>query len=170
MSGERRMEKRRGERGAAMVEAVVAIPFFVIIFASILFVGQTYGEKLRVMRTSKEKVWTYAMANCGERGDSGGGIAGDTTGVLRGSESNGQNGGVDLSQAGQAQGAPHSDVLRKDVGSATITVDSTVTAPGVLGGLRAKQSSYRKVMCNEPPYDGDLSGTLKAAYRQMTGW
>jgi hypothetical protein len=165
-----RYEQRRNQRGAAMVEAVVAIPFFLVIFASILYVGQTYGEKLRVMRSSKEKVWSFAMANCGEPGDSPPGHGGDTSGVSRGSESNGQNGGADTSQAGQAQGAPHSEVLSKDVGSATITMDATVTAPGILGGISARQSSYRKVMCNEPAYDGDLKGTVKAAYQEITKW
>lgn len=157
--------RRASERGAALVEAVVAIPFFLILFASVIFSGQTYSEKLRVMRDSKQRVWTYAMASCGE-----GGNAADATGITKGSESNGNNGGADTSTASNAAGAPHADVINKDLGSASITVDATVTASELLGGTKAKQSSYRKVMCNEPAYDGDIVGTMKAAYHDITNW
>ena len=119
---------------------------------------------------AKQRVWSYAMANCGERGDSTGGGAADATGVAKGAESNGDNGGADTSEASHAKGAPHQDVITKDLGSATITVEGSVTASGILGGAKAKQGAYRKVMCNEPPYDGDLVSTAKAAYHDMTGW
>jgi hypothetical protein len=155
-----------GQRGAALVEAVVAIPFFVILFASVIFIGQSYGEKLRVMRDAKQRVWSYAMANCGE----GDGAKADGTGIAKGAESNGDNGGADTSEASHAPRPPERDVIKKDLGSAAITVEGSVTASGILGGARANQKAYRKVMCNEPPYDGDLLGTAKAAYHDMTGW
>ena len=56
--------RRKGQRGAALVEAVVVIPFFIIIFASMIFIGQLYGEKQRTMREAKQNVWVYAMGNC----------------------------------------------------------------------------------------------------------
>jgi hypothetical protein len=149
---------------------VVVIPFFVILFAAVVFVGQAYSEKERVMRESKEKVWSYAMANCGEHGDVSRAPSFDPSGIVRGAESNGDNGGADMREASNAAGAPHSDVIEKDVGSAAIRLESTVSASELLGGTRATQASYRKVMCNEPAYDGDVVGTMKAAYHDVTGW
>ena len=44
------LRKRSGQRGAVMVEGVVAIPFFLLMFAGIVFVGKLYETKMRVMR------------------------------------------------------------------------------------------------------------------------
>jgi len=159
-----RLRARARARGAALVEAVVAIPFFVILFASVIFVGQTYAEKLRVMRDAKQRVWTYAMANCGEAGSA------DGSGISKGGESTENNGNADTSESSYAKNDPQHQVITKDVGSAAITVEGSVTASGVLGGARAKQSAYRKVMCNEPAYDANPMDTLKAAYHEITGW
>ena len=46
---------RRDQRGAALVEAVVVIPFFLTILAGVIFVGKMYTTKLEVMRLSKQR-------------------------------------------------------------------------------------------------------------------
>jgi hypothetical protein len=164
--------RRRGEEGAALVEAVVAIPFFLVVLGCLGFIGQTYSMKLGVMRNAREKVWAYAASNCGTRGDSSSsGAAGiDTTGITTGAEGNGGNGGANTSTAGAVGNAPHSDVISKDLGSASVTSQSDVAATGVLGAMHATPAATRKVMCNEPPYDGNLGGAVQAAWHEITGW
>jgi hypothetical protein len=125
------------------------------------------------MRGAREKVWTYASANCGVAGDDppSTALAGvDPSGITSGGESNGANGGVSTAPAGSAGNVPHGDVLNKDLGSATVTSQTDVAASGVLGAMHATPSARRKVMCNEPPYDGDLLGASKAAWHEITGW
>jgi hypothetical protein len=166
-----RRSRRRGEEGAALVEAVVAIPFFLIVLGCIGFAGQTYSTKLGVMRNAREKVWAYAAANCGTRGDASSSPSGlDTTGITTGTETNGNNGGANTSPAGAAGNSPHSDVISKDLGSASVTSQSDVAATGILGAMHATPSARRKVMCNEPPYDGSLGGAVQAAWHEITGW
>src|SRR5262245_11774256 len=52
------------KRGAAIVEGLVAIPFFIIIFAATMFISRFYNEKLRTVASSRAQAWTAAMAGC----------------------------------------------------------------------------------------------------------
>ena len=64
-----RTRARAGERGAAFVEAVIVLPFFILVFAGVMFVGKFYDSKLTVMREARQSAWTQSMSNCGTAGD-----------------------------------------------------------------------------------------------------
>ena len=121
----RKLRKIRSSRGAAVVEAVVVIPFFIIIFASMIFVAKLYGEKQRTLRVSKEYAWTYAMANC----ESGGANAtleseGSPMSQL---ESNDPN--VNSDPLSQFQGSdPGMEKFDKSWGTASSTIQGSATA------------------------------------------
>src|SRR5262245_3274928 len=73
---------RSNQRGAAMAEAVVAIPFFIIMFACTVFAHRVYSTKIKTLNDSKLAAWTSALKGCeGESGDnlfeSGGGSQSD---------------------------------------------------------------------------------------------
>lgn len=57
--------RRRRHHGAAMVEGLVVIPFFVLIFAGIMFAGNVYEQKLVNLAEARNLAWTDSMANCG---------------------------------------------------------------------------------------------------------
>jgi hypothetical protein len=165
--------RRRGKRGAALVEAVVVIPFFIIIFASILFVGNLYKEKMRVMRLTKESAWAYAMENCGNAGD---GMT--TTGIPRSEDAPGggpgasepaDTGDANLGDSEKA-GGDMAGLASKDYGSSQAQMKSSVTADGYIGGLTKDVTSHTRVMCNEAPYNGDLIGFLKAGWQAISTW
>ncbi|MBI5537775.1 MAG: hypothetical protein HY898_33935 [Deltaproteobacteria bacterium] len=149
--------RRRRSRGAAMVEALAAVPFFIIIFASMLYVGRLYGEKQRTLRQAKEYAWTYAMRNC----------TGSAQNV--GTEGNGGP-GIDLGEANNYKGVGGDKSLSKDFGTSVATVQGKVTASKIIGGKTNNLSTTTRVQCNEEPVDGDLIGVLRFAWKALTSW
>src|SRR5262245_31598672 len=78
IQGTKQRERRR-QRGAAMTEAVVAIPFFIIIFACTVFAGRVYGTKIKTLNNSARGAWTQALQGCeGSEGESPMAAAGGT--------------------------------------------------------------------------------------------
>lgn len=151
------LKKRRDERGAALIEAVVVIPFFILIFVCIIFVGKIYAEKERAMRTSKERAWTAAMSSCSGKD------------VKTGSDGSPTLTGVNTNDARHASGAPGTDRMSRSYGSVISDVSYDVRADLQLGGYTKSMKSRTKVMCNEVAEDGDLLGVLRTAYRSLTG-
>lgn len=164
--------RRRNKRGAALAEAVVIIPFFIMIFACILFMGNLYKEKLRVMRLTKESAWALAMENCGKPGDPM-----TTEGIPRSGDAPGSGPGAadsesptNLSDAEKASGGEGDLASKKDFGSSDATMQSSVSADGYIGGFTKNVTSHTRVMCNETPQNGDISGFLSAGYDAITKW
>jgi hypothetical protein len=150
-----------------MVEAVVVIPFFIIIFASMIFVAKLYGEKQRTLRVSKEYAWVYAMSNCE------GGSA-NTTLEQGGSpmsqlESNDPN--VNPQPLQQFNGSdPGMEKFNKDWGTASATVTGSATASKAIGGFTNDLSTTTRVQCNETPRDGNLRGVFGFAWDLFKQW
>lgn len=165
--------RRRNKRGAALAEAVVIIPFFIMIFACILFVGNLYKEKLRVMRLTKESAWAFAMENCGKPG-----APMTTEGIPRSGDAPGSGQAAaepaseldDLSEGEKASGGKMDLTSKKDFGSSDTTMQSSVSADGYIGGFTKNVTSHTRVMCNETPQNGDILGFLKAGYQAITNW
>lgn len=162
-----RLRRRRKSRGAAMVEAVVVIPFFIIIFASMIFVAKLYGEKQRTLRVSKEYAWTYAMANC----ESGGA----NTTLESGGSPMGQLGSQDPNVVSdplhQFNGSdPGMDKFDKNWGTASSTVTGSVTASKAIGGFTNNLSTTTKVQCNEKRQEGNVRGLFHFAWDLFKQW
>ena len=60
----RRARSRRLARGAAMTEAAVAIPFFLILFAALVFVHKLYAVKENTRTEARQAMWAYALNAC----------------------------------------------------------------------------------------------------------
>src|SRR5262245_30047615 len=115
--------KRRSRRGAAMVEALVAIPFFIVIFATTMFVGSFYQEKLRTLRESKRCAWDHALHGCN------GGCQAESSTVGSSSEV-----GASGTGDGKADSAPGGEIMSKDTKQSKFTVQGKATASNVIGG------------------------------------
>ncbi|XYH94743.1 hypothetical protein ACMHYB_44025 [Sorangium sp. So ce1128] len=154
-----------------MVEAVVVVPFFIMIFVALLFVGSLYKEKLRVMRLAKQSAWMYAMANCGESGDplTSRMTAADDAIISQTSEICAVPADPKYSDAMKA-GGDQAGLASKRHGFAEARMASSVNASGGLGGVTKGVTGHARVMCNEPPYNGNLSGFLKAGWNALTNW
>jgi hypothetical protein len=162
-----------------MVEALVVIPFFILIFVCIVFMGSLYAEKLRVMRLTKESAWTYAIANCDEPGDpltstlrQSSGAPSATPGGNEAppdfSEHSPPGANADEGQANAGEyGGEMGKLASRDFGSSEATLQGSVSVSGSFGEFKKTVSSRTRVMCNEPPFDGTFEGFLKAAYNAV---
>jgi hypothetical protein len=170
MSGMRKPRKR--ERGAAMVEGVVAIPFFLLMFSALIFVNRFYEAKMRTMRLTKESAWNYAMCNCGERGDPGTSSCRSPEGNAAGSggSDSGKPEGFDPGDIKKGGSGPGGDLANKKFGSSLASMEAKITSDGFLGSFTKTLSSRTKVMCNEAPHNGDLKGWGSAAFDAVTKW
>ncbi len=145
-----------------MVEAVVVIPFFIIIFASMIFVAHLYGEKQRTLRMSKEQAWTYAMSNCSGGSDA----SGSPIGQLSAEDSN-----VDGRPLEQFENSDRGmEKLTKSWGTASSTITGSATASKAIGGFTDELSTTTKVQCNEEPLEGNLRGVFEFAWNLFSQW
>ncbi len=154
------LRRRRRERGAAMVEALVAIPFFIVIFATTMFVGQFYSEKLRTIRESKRCAWDHSMNGCK------GGCQADTQSGGSGSEVSPPDGAGDS----KANSAPGNQIMSKDFYQSKFTVKSSATASNAIGGYVKNIESTTTVMCDEVPEDGNPVGVAKYLWNNGSSW
>lgn len=147
VSARARWAKRsRRARGAAMVEALIAIPFFILIFVSILYIGRLYAEKEHTLHEAKQGAWTYALNNC----ESGAGTTqgGENPQQALDNQGASSNSGV-VSQYAPSSGG--SSVLR-NWDTAVFTANANVVADGLLGGFQNHLSTTTRVQCNEKPH------------------
>ena len=99
---------RGARRGAALIEALVVIPFFILTLAALIFAGSVYATKLKAMREAKSRAWSYAMSNCGEAGNGSIGDSRNWSGATQSYDGNptdgvstsGASGFIPLSSAG----------------------------------------------------------------------
>lgn len=145
--------RRSRQRGAAMAEALVAIPFFIIIFASTMFVGQVYKEKLATLRQSRKAAWAQALPGC----------AGSGPNELKPPPDS------EIDDP-EIQNAPGSDLIQNGSGKADFTATSEATASNIIGGIKQPLKSRTVVMCNEEPKDGNLWGVAKYVWDNWKDW
>jgi hypothetical protein len=149
LSARRARARRRSQRGAALVEALVAIPFFITVFACTMFVGKFYGDKMKTMRLSRETAWAGATKGCA------GGEGAPIDDAVN----------ADL---GEAAGAPGTDVLSKGFGNSSSTLTGQVTASNVIGGFGASITSKTVVACNEQRQKNDPFSIAKYIFKFFT--
>jgi hypothetical protein len=56
--------RRAGERGAALVEAVVVVPVFIMLFAGMIFLHDVVAKTQRTQLAARQSAWTEAMPGC----------------------------------------------------------------------------------------------------------
>ncbi|MEM9192876.1 MAG: hypothetical protein AAGF12_27120, partial [Myxococcota bacterium] len=54
----------RDEEGHATTEAVIMIPFFVLIWTFLIYFGGGYAEKIDMSATARGQAWAHVMDNC----------------------------------------------------------------------------------------------------------
>ena len=137
---------RRRARGAALVEMVVVVPLFILLFASMLFVHHVVAKQQRVQLVARNAAWQKAMSSC-----SGGAevIAPDFTSRMDGAP------GSEVSltaSSGQAIGSSEDNV--------SVSVLGSGRAEAGLSFNQAVQSRAI-VMCNARTQPGDIPGAFR---------
>lgn len=143
-----------------MVEALVAIPFFIVIFACTMFVGSFYQEKLRTMRESRRCAWDHSINGCS------GGCAATTQNAGSGSQLQPPTG----TGSGKTTGAPGSQIMSNDFNQSSFTVKSSTTASATIGGWTKPIESTTTVMCDEVPENGDPLHVFAYLWQNGSSW
>jgi hypothetical protein len=160
---------RGRSRGAALVEALVVIPFFILTLAALIFAGAVYSTKLKAMREAKSRAWSYAMSNCGEAGNGTIGDARNWNGTNTSYDGN-PTSGVPMNGSNAAQGAQGTSLLSKDVNAAVATVEYSTRSDVQIGAHEVRPKATERVVCNEPPYDANLMNVMRRAFSTLTGF
>jgi hypothetical protein len=149
----KRPNRRRAQRGAALVEAAVVIPVMLVFLGCIMFVHKSYAMKLNKQHTTRAGSMYYASHACkgdpkgmpapvAENADPGvpAGPADKNAGKLGGSNSPGAQAGVKRSNnLVKAQPAP------SDVNETAVQDRQTIT-------LNRKVTAFSEVACNEETF------------------
>lgn len=180
-------QSRGDQRGTAMVEAVLAIPVFVLLLAGVVYVHGIYTGKIRAMADARAFAWTYATRSCqaaptpeqlGIKDSSS--AAPNGTVSADGTDVPGQlaQSGNAISSTGTAiDGSPVvQDVEAGHIGGANGTRGMAVGqshvqmhASSVLGAVPTAATATVAVMCNEVPADGTPQGFITAA-KDLARW
>lgn len=134
-------------RGAAFAEAVVLIPFFIIVWASILYVHDYYTQKILTAQRSRNCAWRYAVSGCRDSGGcTGGTVINEGAGLVM----TDLPGGDAVTRFASNRFA--SGVFELVLGRTAMARDSaTVPMPRTLGTSGATARGRHSVMCNEVP-------------------
>jgi hypothetical protein len=154
----------RDERGSVMTEAVVMLPFFILVWGCIIYVSQLYEKGIETQATARECAWRHAKDNC--EGDSRCAIAG-------GLDPSRDYGSGDASAIESAEGSGGPGFLGDGFltnilfgADITATSESTTRKPELIGGGDAQIVGKVGLACNEKPR-GDLGEVISSAWSAL---
>ncbi len=149
------MKKRtrpQGERGAATIEAILAISVFVIVWTGVLLMGRSYSAKLEVKSRARTCAWLQSVNSCDVEIDCassfGDGNISDASDII----------GDQASSAGE--GTWFEELLDDTLDAAverlfgertTVELATEVERPILLGGETVAVSASYSLPCNTKP-------------------
>ena len=136
------MKRNRARmRGAAMVEGVVAIPFFILIFAGTVFAGGFYGRWIDTHGRARAETWKRAVnENCDDHANV------SLPGLVM----------VDSANLGDFADTPLSSLCDEDFGSVRYTARSSYAVGGPFPFDKPVVATVT-CPCNESPIGGDAA-------------
>jgi hypothetical protein len=143
-----RAVRRRAQRGAIMTEGVVVIPFFIIIFVSMIFIGGLYEEKLRTHKVSMKDAWASSLRGC----------TGAGPGPLPMTQ------GMSL---GEASGTPQAALCNTGFSKLAAEATGAVQRPNALGGGTQTATTFTQLICDERPETGQFEGAAQFLWDQF---
>lgn len=149
---------RRRQRGAAYTETVVMLPFFFIVWTSIMHVHKAYAGQVKLMAENRNCVMTYAYDAC-QRTPPGCSLSHGSSGT----DAPDEFGGF-MSTLGS-----FGDGLLSSVTGATTSSRMTrsVSAPRPLGGS-ASLAASNAMQCNTRYQDSPVRA-VRDAFRSLVG-
>lgn len=141
-----RARRRAGQRGAAMVEGLVAIPVFMVIFASAVYIQNLYTTKLRTMSVSRSSAWTNSMGSCSSGKTAQINLFGTTLEIPI----------PEKSALVAGQEAPGGLLCEAEFSESTVDSKDSVKMSDYMGGSVSNVATQTKILCNERPVPGDF--------------
>ena len=161
-------KSRRRSRGAALVEAAVAIPVMLAFLGLTMFIHNSYDEKLASQTSTRAQVLYYASHNC-EGGvpeemsvQLGTKTSGTKTGATAGEADPG--GGNDGEKPAQKLGGDTQSALKRGWNLANTSRSTTVGGTAVQEqkkvSFSAPVSSNSEAACNEKRFDNNWTAVF----------
>ena len=167
-----RHRRNRGSRGAALVEALVVLPFFILIFAGIGYLGKLYSTRQVVGVQARKCAWMAAynacpssgvgVAECSTAEEKNPGDKIDPNKDFEGFPNKDEN-PEEVAAWDEANGDPKSDLTR-EFGSVIATAERESPGLNYPGMSKKTARASNKVMCNEPGRDFDFGGLASATF------
>ena len=157
--------RRRRSGGAALVEAVVALPLFVMLLAALLQVTRLYLGKLHAFGDARDRAWAHALSGCESATRQAHTVRDGSAAALLAS----QGAALPAQSSGYvaaAGGEELSDSLAGARGSATVSLGA---AP-LLGRSGSRLSAELELPCNERPRAGSPIDALGYGWSQVRFW
>jgi hypothetical protein len=129
----------RDTRGGAMVETVIMIPIFIVIWACVVFIYQAYEKRIDLLQATRADAWDYATNSCRDR------PVGDT----RISTSDHDIDGI-VGTVFSILGASYYDGPLRELEASR---DDEMDEPEILGGETLGMRYRMELMCNEEPQE-----------------
>jgi hypothetical protein len=156
----------RDQRGSVMTEAVIMLPFFVIVWGCVIYVQQLYTKGIQTQAVARECAWRHAKDNC--EGDTRCSIesgldpsrdygSGDSAAI------DGAEGTSDLGFLGD--GFLTNILFGPDI---TASATGSTRKPEVIGGGDANLTGRMGLACNEKPR-GDLQEVVSTLWSKLWG-
>lgn len=151
--------RKSGKRGAATVEAILALGLFIIVWAGVLHMGRMYHSKLELKAQTRACAWKESVNSCSVEVECASAING-------GSNEEAEEG---LLQHVVGEGAVGEFLkgviepqIRKLFGErATVSASKEVPRPARLGGEQVTVNASYSLPCNTKPVSTDtLAGQL----------
>lgn len=138
-----------GDQGAATTEAVIMLPFFILIWGGLLWIVQAYNAKIRAGILARDCGWTYAQSGCDEVPPQCSETPVDI-GAADGGDSSTRS---ELTSALDSTGIPILGGLISGIfGNLQLaTRYYDVSRPRVVGGGQFRATGQFAILCNERP-------------------
>jgi len=151
----------KDEDGAVFTEAIITIPFFIMIWAFLIFTHQVTINKIKSNARAKGCTWAYAVSYC----------EGVPAGCSSVTFSNSSSGGGSDPDAIRQFAAMVGGFLGPVIGPARVgTEHRNVARPNYLGGGSLTTTARHSVSCNEKPKTpAELFGSLWTTIRTRIG-
>lgn len=160
-------ELLRDQGGSVMTEAVIMLPFFIIVWGCVIYVQQLYTKGIQTQAVARECAWRHAKDNC----------EGDTRcSIEPGLDPSRDYGSGDSSAIDAAEGSSSGlgflgdGFLTNILFGADITASATGSTrkPEVIGGGDANLTGRMGLACNEKPR-GDLGEVVSSVWSRLWG-
>lgn len=141
---------RAGQEGTAMAESVVALPFFILIFAALIMMWGLYATKLDLAVRARRCAWNYTISNYCESTPAGC----DGATFAEWDSSSAGTGAAESEMNSALSGV--SSVVRNVVSAVfgeiqNVRFQRDMVAPTYLGGATNTVLADYSVVCNERP-------------------
>jgi hypothetical protein len=146
----------KDEQGAVYTEAVITLPFFIMIWAFLIFTHQVTINKIKSNAHAKGCTWAYAIGYC-ERANVPAGCAPQVSFSRSASRGEGREPDAVAEFSRKVGG-----LLGPLIGQAGVgTGQRNVARPNYIGGGSLTMTSQHSVSCNEKPKTpGELISSL----------